>query len=431
MSCYKETPIDVTSDFIVEVQNDNYAAPVRIVLENMTTGAEQYQWTFEGGDPAFSNKKNPGEIIYRESGTFKISLECWNNYHRDYKELTITIDGVPNLNFEPNIKINSFVPAEVEIVNNTSGASSYEWTFEGGEPETSVERIPPVVKYTSPGEYMITLKVVAGRKEYEMSKKITLLPELSVDFEVEPFFECQDMEVPWKALVKNKTVSALSYSWDAPGGRLKSSTEIDTEVYYDTPGTYYLTLEAQNEKQAKTKTVEIVLKQNLNLQVLENICLGISGNEKMGCFYSCKSKSVVKAEYINPETGKNVDFVFFGLNQNFNYCLFVSPDKADEFVYSSIPNASQTWFVNILEDSGISFSPADFDAMKDDLELRNLPIKEKSTGNHYFNSSLTPRIVLFETADGRKGAIKIKRFVSQGPDSYIEIDVKVQKERNP
>ncbi|MDR1371093.1 MAG: hypothetical protein LBJ72_13370 [Dysgonamonadaceae bacterium] len=401
------------------------------MLDNKTTGADQYLWTFEGGEPAGSNKKNPGEIIYSESGVFPIRLESWNHYHRDSKELTIRVDRAAILDFEPRIRINSFVPAEIEIINNTLGADSYEWFFEGGVPETSSEQVPPLIQYAHPGEYAIILKAVSGRKGYEMTKKITLFPELSVDFEIEPFFECVDMEAPWKAFVNNKSISALSYSWNAPGGRLKSSTETCTEIYYDNPGTYFLSLEAQNGKQTKTKTVEIVLKQNSNLQILENVNLGISDNKENGCFYSCRNRNVMKAEDVNTETGKTVDFIFFGLNQNFNYCLFISPDEAEEFVFSPIPEAIKTWFITILENSGISFSSTDFDAMKDDSALCQLPIKEKHTGNRYFNSSLCPRIVLFETSDGRKGAIKIKRFVSQGLDSYIEVDIKVQKEGKP
>lgn len=37
------------------------------------------------------------------------------------------------------------------------------------------------------------------------------------------------------------------------------------------------------------------------------------------------------------------------------------------------------------------------------------------------------RIVLFETANGRKGAIKIKEYVSNGAESYIVVDIKMQK----
>ena len=40
---------------------------------------------------------------------------------------------------------------------------------------------------------------------------------------------------------------------------------------------------------------------------------------------------------------------------------------------------------------------------------------------------MTNRIVLFETANGRKGAIKIKEYISNGTESYIFVDIKMQK----
>jgi hypothetical protein len=35
---------------------------------------------------------------------------------------------------------------------------------------------------------------------------------------------------------------------------------------------------------------------------------------------------------------------------------------------------------------------------------------------------------LFQTQEGRKGAIKIKKYVEAGQESYILVDIKVQKE---
>nr|WP_231552180.1 hypothetical protein [Capnocytophaga canimorsus] len=44
-----------------------------------------------------------------------------------------------------------------------------------------------------------------------------------------------------------------------------------------------------------------------------------------------------------------------------------------------------------------------------------------------FNKDLIPRIVLFQTFDGRKGAIKIKEYISEGAQSYLLVDIKIQK----
>ena len=58
----------------------------------------------------------------------------------------------------------------------------------------------------------------------------------------------------------------------------------------------------------------------------------------------------------------------------------------------------------------------------------SLNIQETIGGIQDFDNSMVPRIVLFETWDGRKGAIKIKEFVQDSANSHIVVDVKVQKQ---
>jgi len=60
-------------------------------------------------------------------------------------------------------------------------------------------------------------------------------------------------------------------------------------------------------------------------------------------------------------------------------------------------------------------------------DSRQDPPSPASGGWHNFDNSVVPRIVLFQTRDGRKGAIKIKQFVQNGAASYIVADIKVQK----
>ena len=72
------------------------------------------------------------------------------------------------------------------------------------------------------------------------------------------------------------------------------------------------------------------------------------------------------------------------------------------------------------------FSVADFDALSSGATLSSLSIKSNSN-KAPFNKEMANRIVLFETANGRKGAIKIKEYVSNGAESYIVVDIKMQK----
>ena len=126
----------------------------------------------------------------------------------------------------------------------------------------------------------------------------------------------------------------------------------------------------------------------------------------------------------------SIDIVFFGLNENFSRNRFVSPDGLMDTTFPVILGAQHTKFINSQElcNCSDSLSLANFDAMNDDTMLQNLIIEETPEGLQDFNSDVIPRIVLFKTQDGRKGAIKIKDYISNGTNSYIIVDIKVQKE---
>jgi hypothetical protein len=66
--------------------------------------------------------------------------------------------------------------------------------------------------------------------------------------------------------------------------------------------------------------------------------------------------------------------------------------------------------------------------MTTDALLRDMPVLSAGYGDEFFSASPLPRIVPFETSDGRKGAILVKEMVSNGTEgSYILTDIKVQK----
>ena len=54
-SCLNETAIPVSSSFSIEVAEDK-TAPVIIKLQNDSYGADEYEWTFEGGESQVINE---------------------------------------------------------------------------------------------------------------------------------------------------------------------------------------------------------------------------------------------------------------------------------------------------------------------------------------------------------------------------------------
>jgi hypothetical protein len=431
-SCYQESKLLVNADFEATIKSDIYTAPIIVELTNNTTGANFYKWTFEGGTPSTSKDKKPGKIIYNQAGEYEIVLEAWNDYERGEKKFKLTVYPAVTVSFDVEILINEFAPAKVKITNTTKGASSFRWTFEGGTPATSTDRNPADVLFNEPGEHTISLVANNGKEKFSLSKTIQLKNPIVVDFDIEASFDDFDYEVPFTENLVNKTTSGLTYKWKSTGGEITDESAENTSIRIDTPGTYTVTLEGDNEKGPKYISKEVTVVRNSNLYKMADVKFGVrSAVNIVGSFYSLRNREIVTQNNVTDSNGKDINLVFSGINYTFANCYFASPDSASRIGFNAIPNATKTYLVNTIETSGLSFTDGDFDAMIDDSLLKPLDIKSASNTTSKFTDKQIPRIVLFETADGRKGAIKIKSFISEEKkdESYVLTDIKFQKEK--
>lgn len=430
-ACFQEEVIPVTIQVTYQAKNDDYSIPVAITFDNRTMGAENYQWTFEGGEPAVSYERNPGTVLYAKEGIYKVKLEAWSEDDRQSKEITLQLLGTVTVDFETTIAANNISPVMVAVTNKTEGGTAYHWQFPGGEPESFSGYAPPAVLYTTPGEHTITLVVENGAERNTLTRVISVLPSLAVDFSIEPSFEDEDYEAPLHATLVNSTVSGLAWQWSSSaGGEIAGSTSRQPSVFFSAPGTYTVTLTATNDKETKHITREITVKPNSGLRTLTGIKLGINtAHGSIGSYYSTTLRRVIRKD--DPDSlGKHIDLAFFGLNAGFTYNRFVSPDSVQHYTFDPVLPAQTTHFINLQEvcNCGVNFTEADFNQMITDQPLKDMTVRSTAAGVGPFDNTLVPRIVLFATADNRKGAIRIKEFHSDGLQSYIVVDIKVQKQ---
>ncbi len=435
VNCSKEEAVPVVADFNVEIVSEDYSVPVEAVIVNNTTGADEYEWIFEGATPESSLRRNPGAITYSASGSYIIILRAFNRDGiEDEKQITLDLDAPVIIDFEAVVQDNNFSPVVVNINNKTEGANSYLWTFQGGNPASSSIENPGDITFETPGDHKITLEVGNGRETHTKDTIITVAPDLVTDFEWEVAFQDKDLQVPVTLTMKNQSISATTYQWSFEGGMPATSSDENPQVTFSTEGTHEITLTASNGKKTRSITKTITLVADTNIKVFEDIRFGINtvhNSDVIGSFFSGFTEKTYTNSEINSENGAQIDLVFFGLNADFSFNRFYAPDELEDTTFDPIPNATHTKFINSQELCGCSASltSAQFDAMIDDSILSGLVITETTGGLQSFNTT-TPRVVLFETSDGRKGAVKIKRFVSDGLNSYIETDIKIQKIAN-
>ncbi|MCX2682109.1 PKD domain-containing protein [Galbibacter sp. EGI 63066] len=432
--CAKEEAFPVVADFKATIANDDISVPVEVAIVNSSEGADNYRWSFEGGSPSSSQDKNPGAITYDKPGTYTIRLTATNrDGSTDTKELTLVLITAVEIGFTTEILESNYSPVEVKLTNTTQGANTYHWTFEGGTPVSSDMQHPENVVFTEPGEHTITLEAGNGQDTYQEQKTITVAPYLEAAFDMEVAFEDDDHQVPVSVSLIDNSTSATGHHWTFESGTPATSAEENPVVVFNTPGTHTITLEATNGKETKTISKTVTVYQNRNLRTFENIKLGINtahSSNHIGAFFSSTTRRVYNRDQVTDENGPLIDIVYFGLNGNFTYNRFVSPDRAEELTFEPIPGAAHTKVINLQESCGCpaSLSAGEFDAMSNGSILSGLTIEDTNAGMQDFDDSVVPRIVLFQTGDGRKGAVKVKEFVRDGQQSYIIVDIKVQKQ---
>ncbi|MDC8102671.1 PKD domain-containing protein [Chryseobacterium rhizosphaerae] len=428
-ACAVEESIPVEADFSIKVINDDYSVPVKVEITNKSTGAETYQWSFEGATVTSSTEKSPQPITYASPGVYKIKLKASNkDGNVDEKEIEVKADAAMNVDFEWQMQGSDISPVTLHMIDKSLGATQYLWEFEGGSPATSNAQNPDVV-FTTPGDHIIKLTISNGLETYSTQKTVTIKPAMTIDFNwtVDPIDN--DYQAPVLLHLNNMSTNAFTYEWTIVGANPVTSTAVSPDINLPAAGTYTIILKAINDKETKILQKQVTVLPDANLLSFSNIQLGISSaSSTVGCFFSSELGTVLKQNEVNVTNGSKIDFAFFGLNSSFIYNQFVSPDEVQNNAFLAIPNATHTKVINSQELVGTQLSSSGFDALDAGNDFNTITVTETNAGKSPFSNSVVPRVILFQTADGRKGAVKVKSFVANGLSSYILVDIKVQKQ---
>lgn len=429
-ACAKEQIIPVTADFDIVVVDNDYSVPVKVEIKNKTVGADTYQWIFEGANTPTSSLENPTPIVYLTKGNHKITLKASNkDGAKDEKSIDIQIDAAMKVDFDWEMVGSDVSPVTLQMKNKSEGAITYLWSFEKGLPETSVDEAPKVV-FNASGIHKIILKIDNGRENYSLEKTIEVKPAMTIDFDWTVDFVDNDYQAPVLLHLQNKSTNATFYSWSVEGANPKLSNEESPSILLPSAGTYTILLQTMNDKETKKLEKKITVLPNKNLLSFSKIKLGINtAQETIGCFFSSKLGKVIKRSEVTPELGTLIDFGYFGLNDVFSFNQFLSPDEVETTTFLAIPNAIHTKIINMQEVVGVQLSSEEFDKIDDGKYFDKITVNENIIEKSPFTNKTVPRVVLFQTVDGRKGAIKINDFVSSGKKSYILTDIKIQKEK--
>ncbi|UZD41874.1 PKD domain-containing protein [Capnocytophaga ochracea] len=426
-ACEQEQNMPIEGDFSIAMVDDNYNVPAQVRIINKITGADAFQWEFPNGSYTSSNAFYPEDIRYTEPGTYTITAHT-TNLDGEARTFQKSFTVYPELSalFSFTKQGSDIAPLTLTISNQSEGATTYQWSFEGGTPAYSSEK-NPTVTFEKGGIFTLRLEASNHSQRRIMEKTVVVRAPLVVAFEMTNEYP-HNTQAPVRIFLKNQSVNATAYRWKVSSGAFQQeSTDENPSFILPTAGTYQIELTANNDKQTLSERKNFTVTAGDNLIIFTDIKLGINTNKTVGCYFSSFLGEVLKPNEVTAENGRLIDFVYFGQSTSFAYNVFLSPDEAQTAVFDPIPNATKSYFINKQENKGqVFFSVADFDALSSGATLSSLSIKSNSN-KAPFNKEMANRIVLFETANGRKGAIKIKEYVSNGAESYLVVDIKMQK----
>ena len=231
-------PDEVVADFFVP---STLPTGQPITMQNRSQNATSCFWSFEGATPSTSTEDNP-TITYYRTGTFAITLFVTNGTDSDTKTVSVNVADIASADFTAdNRTINA--GETVSFTNLSINASTFYWTFAGGNPATSTDVNPNVI-YDTPGSYSVTLFAASENSNDTETKTayITVLPVTSADFEA----SAVDVFIGDTVFFYNLSENATSFFWTFEGGTPENSTDENPVVTYNLPGYYNVTLFATN-----------------------------------------------------------------------------------------------------------------------------------------------------------------------------------------
>ncbi|MCA0237608.1 MAG: PKD domain-containing protein [Bacteroidetes bacterium] len=228
---------------------NNSTSLLTATFSNTTQNATTYSWNFGDGSPIVSDAQPVH--TYAIDGTYTVTLTASNNCGSTTITHTVTVVSLPQANF--NATNNTGCASLTVTFHNQSSinATSYQWTFPGGNPAASTEANPTVV-YSSAGTYSATLVTgnAAGFDTLVQNNVVVVNTVPSAGFTV----STNGATIS----VNNQSVNATAYSWNFGDGTAPSMQTSPAHTYLS-DGTYTITLTATNTCGSNTFTQVVVI----------------------------------------------------------------------------------------------------------------------------------------------------------------------------
>lgn len=216
-------------------------APFQVQFSDLSSdNTSQWEWTFEGGDPATSTASNP-TVIFPNQGSFNVTLKVSNAAGTD--ELVqmdyIEVNPLPIADFAYSFQPES---TTLNFINASQNALTYNWDF--GDGVTSIAA-NPVHTYEADGIYTVTMQAFNECGVNEVVQMVQVFTSPTADFGVTEQVGCAPFEVRFNDF---SSANVTNWNWTFEGGNPPTSNEQSPLVVYEQPGIYDVSLLVSNSE---------------------------------------------------------------------------------------------------------------------------------------------------------------------------------------
>lgn len=251
-TCFVEVFPQPIPDFSIDIQEG--CAPLTVNLTDLSSpnSASITDWIWILSDGSNSVDQNPTFTFQSAPDTINVILQVTNSNGC----LATLIDSTPIVVLEPSlldfdVDINSACspPLTVTYTNNSqsNGAIgfSYDWSFPGGNPATFTGATPPSVTYNSDGQYDASLTITSqnGCNDTLFIPSIVGIGGVNANFTSSATTICVGEAV---SFTNTSTGGVTSINWNFGENPGVDATDQTAAYIYNTPGTYSVTLQANN-----------------------------------------------------------------------------------------------------------------------------------------------------------------------------------------
>ena len=238
-----------------------------------------WSWTFPNGTPPSATSKNPGNVTFNTIGTQNVTLVATNMCGSTTATLPITVKTLPTANFNlnppycNNQTINFFD-------NSSNGPTSWQWTFgaAGSGNDTSTLQNPTHL-YPTPGVYNIQLIATnncGSSAPFILPITINNCAPAVANFGIPADTFCMNTPIQ---LSDSSLNGPNVLFWSMTGANPGTSNLPNPVISYSTPGTFTITLKAQNfyggpSTISKTVVILSCLPPNADFIAPSNVCAG-------------------------------------------------------------------------------------------------------------------------------------------------------------